>query len=598
MDALPQHDQTDLAYDLSGVEASWQGTSGESWAGWLPHLDLAVSRAFTAGSAMHEELWAKLRQPGKLRLKTKLNLWQMLRPAVQPGSRIDYEWPAEQVTVTLRSNSPFELIHAGRSIASSPDEKRGHAAAITVKPASDIPIPVEVVLATGDDRRLSVEYRTQESVRWRPLPLHRMLLPWAPATTGTAKIEAPREIPELAGGNWARGRRVFFGQEAGCAKCHLMGGEGSRIGPDLSNLPHRDYHSVLRDIATPSYAINPDYVTSNVQLRDGRALVGVLRTVGDKIEIGDKDGRVVTVGREEIEKLRASPLSIMPEGFGKQISPEKTRDLMTFLLTEPPRMPDYGPSRPPPARSRREVERVLAGAPSSAGKTRPLRIALVAGRKDHGPGEHDYPAWLTVWPRLLSMAEETTASTAMEWPSADDLKTADVLVFYQQGRWTPERAKDIDAFLARGGGLVYVHYAVDGGADAPGFAQRIGLAWRGGQSKFRHGPLDLDFSPAADHPLARNFDKVHFHDESYWQLAGDASRIRLLASGKEDGRSQPLFWTLEHAKGRVFVSILGHYSWTFDDPLFRILLLRGIAWSAREPVDRFNELATPGARVE
>ena len=30
----------------------------------------------------------------------------------------------------------------------------------------------------------------------------------------------------------------------------------------------------------------------------------------------------------------------------------------------------------------------------------------------------------------------------------------------------------------------------------------------------------------------------------------------------------------------------GHYSWTFDDPLLRILLLRGIAWTANEPLKR------------
>ena len=47
----------------------------------------------------------------------------------------------------------------------------------------------------------------------------------------------------------------------------------------------------------------------------------------------------------------------------------------------------------------------------------------------------------------------------------------------------------------------------------------------------------------------------------------------------------------------MFVSIPGHYSWSFDDPLFRVLLLRGIAWSAKEPVDRFNDLVWPGADV-
>jgi type 1 glutamine amidotransferase len=269
---------------------------------------------------------------------------------------------------------------------------------------------------------------------------------------------------------------------------------------------------------------------------------------------------------------------------------------LTFLLTEPPSMPNYGPLRPPPPRSIDEVNAVLAGAPESQ-STRPLQLVLVAGRKDHGPGEHDYPAWKTVWHQLLSMADNAQVTAADNWPSSNELNSADVLVFYQQGAWTPERARHIDGFLARGGGLVYIHYAVDGGQDAPGFARRIGLAWRGGASKFRHGPLDIDFSPAGDHPIVRNFDRVHFHDESYWNLLGEPQKINLLGSGVEDGSPQPLFWTATSGKGRVFVSIPGHFAWTFDDPLFRTLLLRGIAWSAGEPVDRFNDLVMPGARI-
>src|SRR5260370_16767873 len=99
----------------------------------------------------------------------------------------------------------------------------------------------------------------------------------------------------------------------------------------------------------------------------------------------------------------------------------------------------------------------------------------------------------------------------MEWPAAADLKTADVIVFYQQGKWTPDRAKDIDAFLARGGGLVYLHYAVDGGADAPGFAQRIGLAWKGGQSKFRPGAPALPFHTPHNHSTPPTFHTFPFH---------------------------------------------------------------------------------------
>jgi type 1 glutamine amidotransferase len=287
----------------------------------------------------------------------------------------------------------------------------------------------------------------------------------------------------------------------------------------------------------------------------------------------------------------------MPEGLPKVLGPERMRDLLTFLLTPAPSMP-LSDLEPPAVRSRAEVESVLAGArPLENSSPRPLKIVLVAGKKDHGPGEHDYPAWLQVWSKLLSLGEATQISTAMDWPTADDFRSADVIVFYQQGKWTPERSAAIDAYLARGGGLVYLHYAVDGGPDPVGMAQRTGLAWRGGHSKFREGPLELEFRDPA-HPLARNFSRVHFHDESYWQLVGNSSRIHLLATALEENQQQPQVWTSEQGTGRIFVSLLGHYSWTFDDPLFRVLVLRGTAWAANEPVDRFNDLVYPGARVQ
>ena len=129
-------------------------------------------------------------------------------------------------------------------------------------------------------------------------------------------------------------------------------------------------------------------------------------------------------------------------------------------------------------------------------------------------------------------------------------------------------------------------------------ARRIGLSALGGQIKFRHGPLTIDFRHAGQHPIARNFERIHWVDESYWQLTGDPSRIRLLGSSVEDQQPQPQFWTMEQDRGRVFVSIPGHYMWTFDDSAFRTLLLRGIAWAGHRHVDRFNELVTLDARIE
>jgi hypothetical protein len=42
------------------------------------------------------------------------------------------------------------------------------------------------------------------------------------------------------------------------------------------------------------------------------------------------------------------------------------------------------------------------------------------------------------------------------------------------------------------------------------------------------------------------------------------------------------------------LTLSGHYSWNFDDVLFRTLLLRGSAWSAGDAVDRFNNLIKVG----
>jgi hypothetical protein len=265
----------------------------------------------------------------------------------------------------------------------------------------------------------------------------------------------------------------------------------------------------------------------------------------------------------------------------------------------PAAMPrDHADPRPKP-RAVAEVDAVLAGAPNPPAATRPIRVVLVAGKKDHAKGEHDYPAWQKAWTELFKQADKVELATAWEWPDKDEFRKADVIFFYNHGDWNQDRAADLDAFLERGGGAVFVHWAVDGRQDAPGFAKRIGMASVGGKIKYRHGPLDLAFNKdVPPHPIARNFAGLKLVDESYWELTGELPKDRVIATNVEAGQPRPLFWTVEPARGRVFVSIPGHYSWTFDDPLFRVLLLRGTAWAAREPVDRFNNLVRVGADIE
>src|SRR5262245_14922655 len=203
-----------------------------------------------------------------------------------------------------------------------------------------------------------------------------------------------------------------------------------------------------------------------------------------------------------IGTLRFSALLL---GAALLVTPPATRSDDKLPPTAMPR--DHKGPRPKPRRAA-EVEAVLAGAPKPPEKRRPLRVVLVAGKKDHGKGEHDYPAWQKAWSALFKKADKVEVVTAWEWPEKEEFKKADVMSFYQHGDWDAKRAADIDAFLERGGGLVYIHWAVDGRGDAPGFAKRIGLASRGGKIKYRHGPLDLEFSKDAKHPIARNFDRL------------------------------------------------------------------------------------------
>ena len=398
----------------------------------------------------------------------------------------------------------------------------------------------------------------------------------------------------LAAGSWARGRRIFNGNLAKCSTCHRLHGTGVAVGPDLSDLVDANYEQVLRDISLPEFEVAKQYLIHEVTLENDTPLSGILRISGDDLLVIDRTGKRSSAKKKTVQKIVPTTKSFMPPDLLQGLKSQEIQDLMTYLLSAAPHMPNLAPNGPI-RRSRQEVAEILADANELSNPLRPLNIVLVAGPKDHGLGEHDYPAWQKVWYELLASAQDVRVSTAVNWPSEEQFENADLVILYQKGTWDDRRAKDVDAFLARGGGLVLIHWAIGGGNRAAGLARRIGMA-AGIAIGYRHGPLDLTFDGA--HAITRNFEAVRFYDESYWHLDGEGTDVTRLATGIEENQPQPLIWCREHEKGRVFVSILGHYSWTFDDPLFRTLLLRGIAWTAKEPVDRFNDLVTIGVQLK
>lgn len=597
--SITQIPAIDLSYNLNGVKVNWQAKSGgEKWEGWVPHLDLKVSNALMKPITEHNALEKVLRKPGKVTFKTKLNLWNMLRPDIQPESTLDYNYSAEDVNFTFISSEPLEIIAPLASASKSVKKKGFYETKLTFKEVAEQAYELEVSMNTSHKAPvLELHYSTNEDPRPRALQLHRFFLPWLKDIYSN-EISSVKEIPELAGGNWARGKQLFFG-EAICSNCHSIGGKGKSIGPDLSNLIYRDYASVLRDISEPSAAINPDFLGHTVTLTDDRKLTGMVSYKKDSMIIQDIVGNRTAISLQDIKSTSPMSNSLMPPGLDKMLGEQKMKDLMTYLLTSL-KPAEYSRNfGVPQIRNASEVNAVLRNrnTKSENKADKLLKILWVSGPKDHGPDEHDYPLQQERWTQLLSLADSVEVTNASQWPSPAQFNEADVIVFYwNYPEFNEEHGKQLDTFLQRGGGLVYLHYAVDATANPQALADRIGLVWKRGSSKFRHGRVELNFSENK-HPITQGFEKTVFKDESYWQLVEGTKEINVLATANEEGNARPMLWTTTEGKGRVFVSILGHYNWTFDDPLFRILLLRGIAWSGHQPTDRFNDIVTMGARV-
>ncbi len=579
--------ESEVEVELNGV-AVWPG---EFDATWMPHLDAQVSRELLGKHMpnMH---------PGHATtLLTRLDLHGMLQPAIQPGAALDYEAEPEEVTIWLSStDTPFTAEMGGKTHASQLGQIT-HDVMYTHTPQRGRPLDVRIGFKADAMPDFRITYRTkQDPTRDRALPLRRFLLPWArPEQTPGIATALPR--PEIQGGDWKHGRELFFSDKALCSKCHVIRGSGGKIGPDLSNLTSRDYASVKRDIHDPNVALNPEYLTQEVTMNDGRKFSAVMREEAGAVVLGLGAGVELRVKREDIATQKAIKASLMIPKLDEVLGESDFRDLMAYLLTEPPLMGIYNEHSPVVKRSRAEIDAVLTGT-VQVGELKPLKLLLVSGKKDHGIGEHDYPRWRQTWARLFSLAIQVKVDLADEWPSDDQWQRADAVVFNRRGNWDEAKAKQFDAFLARGGGVTFIHWSLAGGEKEPtaSLAQRLGLASQTGLTKYRHGMVDLTFDAAAAHPISRGFRQVTFNDETYWNLVPAAQTpLKPLATAAEAGEQHPHAWIQEPPSGgRIFVTLGGHYSSVFDDALFRILLLRGIAWTANQPIDRFNNLIEAG----
>jgi putative heme-binding domain-containing protein len=139
-----------------------------------------------------------------------------------------------------------------------------------------------------------------------------------------------RYEPTLAAGNDpARGKEIF---RKNCSTCHKVGQLGIDVGPDISDSRTKTAQQILTDILAPNRAIDSNYMSYAVVTKEGAIHNGLLTTeTGGSITLKAAEGKTVTLLREDIDELRSSGLSLMPEGFETAIPPQEMADLVSFI---------------------------------------------------------------------------------------------------------------------------------------------------------------------------------------------------------------------------------------------------------------------------
>lgn len=131
-------------------------------------------------------------------------------------------------------------------------------------------------------------------------------------------------------GDPSRGRQLF---QKICSTCHRLENVGHEIGPNLATFKNRGPEAILVNVLDPNREVNPQFVNYVLVTTDGRSMTGIVAAeTATSVTLRRAENATDTVPREEIEELRASGLSIMPEGLEKEISPQGMADLLAYLL--------------------------------------------------------------------------------------------------------------------------------------------------------------------------------------------------------------------------------------------------------------------------
>jgi putative membrane-bound dehydrogenase-like protein len=187
----------------------------------------------------------------------------------------------------------------------------------------DVPIEVVQRMALHDDATFSQSIQKH----WGTLQ-------------GTNNEEMRKKIIELTGriesgtGNPYKGKVLY---KANCGKCHRLFDDGGFIGPDLTQYKRDDLATILVNVVNPSLQIREGFEAFHVLTSDGLVLNGFISDQDNRIVVlRTADGQSIVVPREDIDSMKASPVSIMPAGLLDPLGEQDVRDLFAYLRATQP----------------------------------------------------------------------------------------------------------------------------------------------------------------------------------------------------------------------------------------------------------------------
>lgn len=126
----------------------------------------------------------------------------------------------------------------------------------------------------------------------------------------------------------ALGRAIFAKT---CQNCHTLYGLGGKVGPDItgSNRVNLDY--LLENVLDPSAVIQKEYAATIVETKAGRVITGIVKSESPAAYTVVTATETLTLPRDDVDSLKATPTSMMPDDQLKDFKQHEIRALFAYL---------------------------------------------------------------------------------------------------------------------------------------------------------------------------------------------------------------------------------------------------------------------------